>query len=152
LISRAARRSASPMKAWKRVEGMMGSIGLRWRGVEEVSLSLESILEHRVPLWRVWSENRDSCPTGTRFRVGSGAVLDLRQTLWLVGMGLQGAWRALASAGRPCPSSDCLPNPSMEWGLLSAPVGVSPPSRRRGSAPIPPAPGRRRRCTPCRSG
>jgi len=48
----------------------------RGRGVEEVSLSLESILEHRVPLWRVWSENRDSCPTGTRFRVGSGAMLD----------------------------------------------------------------------------
>ena len=31
----------------------MGSIGLRWRGVEEVSLSLESILEHRVPKTRV---------------------------------------------------------------------------------------------------
>ena len=50
----------------------------RGRGVEEVSLSLESILEHRVPLWRVWSENRDSCPTGTRSREGGGAVLDLR--------------------------------------------------------------------------
>ena len=50
----------------------------RGRGVEEVSLSLESILQHRVPLWGVWSENRDSCPTGTRFRVGSGAVLDWR--------------------------------------------------------------------------
>jgi len=45
-------------------------------------------------------------------------------------MGLQGAWRALASAGRPCPSSDCLPNPSMEWGqvppLGSVPVADAP--------------------------
>ena len=36
LSSRAARRSASPMKAAKRVEGMILTMGLRWRGVVEV--------------------------------------------------------------------------------------------------------------------
>jgi hypothetical protein len=47
-------------------------------GGEGFSPSLESILQHRVPLSRVWGQNRDSAPTGTRSREGGGAVLDLR--------------------------------------------------------------------------
>jgi hypothetical protein len=41
-----------------------------------LSPSLESILQHREPLSRVERPNRDSAPTGTRSRVGGGAVLD----------------------------------------------------------------------------
>ena len=47
-------------------------------GGEGFSPSLESILDHRLPLSRVWGQNRDSAPTGTRSREGGGAVLDLR--------------------------------------------------------------------------
>jgi hypothetical protein len=54
----------------------MGSIGLGGEGCGGVSLSLESILQHRVPLSRVWGQNRDSAPTGTRSLEGGGAVLD----------------------------------------------------------------------------
>ena len=43
-----------------------------------LSPSLESILQHREPLSRVERPNRDSAPTGTRSRVGGGAVLDWR--------------------------------------------------------------------------
>lgn len=54
--------------------------GLRCEaGGEGSPPSLESILQHRVPLSRVERPNRDSPPTGTASAWrGAGAVLDLR--------------------------------------------------------------------------
>ncbi len=79
---RAATRSASPMKAAKREEGMILSIGLGAGGGGGLSPSLERILADRWGVSRVWGRNRDSAPTGTRgrgrWRWGSLAVLDWR--------------------------------------------------------------------------
>ncbi len=75
-IRRAATRSASPMKAAKRVEGISLIMVLGAGGGGGLSPSLERILQHRGRLSRVCSQNRDSAPGGTRSRVGGGAVLD----------------------------------------------------------------------------